>query len=78
MQARLSLKQLAAVRNRAVRSDQHHLIVFIGKPQHQNFGHELADLFGREIDNGGDLTADQEAWGSSPSECTIIFKGLEA
>jgi len=30
------------------------------------------------MQNALGLMGDQEAWGSSPSGCTIVFKGLEA
>ena len=38
---------------------QHDLAVGIGDAQHQNFGHELADLAGREIDDADDPTTGQ-------------------
>ena len=33
--------------------------MFIREAHHQNFGHEFADLFRREVYNGGDLFAGQ-------------------
>ena len=56
----MALKQSGTVGDGALRADHHHLSLAIGKAEHQDFGHELADLLGREVDHGGDLTADQE------------------
>jgi len=35
------------------------MIIFVHETKRQNLGHKGADLFGREIDHGGDLFADQ-------------------
>jgi hypothetical protein len=50
---------LPPIRNLAVDADQHHLAVFIREAQGQDLGHEGADLARREVDDGGDLAADQ-------------------
>ena len=47
-----ALIQSAPVGDRPLRADHHHLAVPVGKAEHQDFGHELADLLGREIGRG--------------------------
>ena len=53
------LEQLAAVRHRLVRHDQHDGAVGVGKAERQHLRHELADLAWREVDHRRDLPADQ-------------------
>src|SRR5712671_1840316 len=53
------LEQLAAVGYGVVRPDQHHRAGLVGKAKDQDFRHEAADLLWREIDDRGDLPADQ-------------------
>ena len=43
-----ALIQSAPVGDRPLRADHHHLAVLVGKAEHQDFGHEIADLLGRK------------------------------
>src|SRR3546814_17626550 len=52
-------EESCAIRNLLVRPDQHHRAPPVGEPDGQHLGHERPDLARWELDDRGDLTADQ-------------------
>ena len=56
-------EQPPAERHVAVGREQHDGSLGVRKAQHQHFGHELADLARREIDDSGDHPPDQRVRG---------------
>ena len=54
-----NLKEAAAVRHWFLRPDQHDRAFGVGEAEDENLGHEFADLLRREIDDRGDLPADE-------------------